>query len=194
MSGKNDMLFLNKLLTTSDNSINSRYWDIVKHKITQQEVLWYSTVTVVSTWQDELVSCREVIYCWCRCRFVNCYNTQNLSMPLFPNTECRTTPTLFCNHYYYELFIKPGECADTLANPCCIFAEVRNYSDLQCCPMSNLCRPMFEIFVSQYIEIYMGYIPPFLSKAKGLDCPSPLQITLYPNITDLIMPPLDMQY
>ena len=34
--------------------INSRYWDIVKHKISQQEVLWCLKVTVVSTWQDEM--------------------------------------------------------------------------------------------------------------------------------------------
>ena len=91
----------------------------------------------------------------------------NLSMPLFSYTECRTSPILFCNHYYYELFIKPGESADTFVNPCCIFAEVRNYSDLQCFPMSNFCRPMFEIFVSQYIEIYMGYIPPSYQRPRG---------------------------
>ena len=65
--------------------------------------------------------------------------------------------------------MKPGGYAATFfANPSCIIAEVRNYSDLQCCPMSNLCRPMLEIFVSQYIEIYMGYIALFLSTARAL--------------------------
>ena len=64
--------------------------------------------------------------------------------------------------------MKPGECAATIfADPSCIIAEVRNYSDPQCCPMSTLCRPMFEIFVSQYIEIYMGYIPPSYQRPRG---------------------------
>ena len=65
--------------------------------------------------------------------------------------------------------MKPEECAATIfADPICIIAEVRNYSDPQYCPMSNLCRPMLEIFVSQYIEIYMGYIALFLSTALAL--------------------------
>ena len=63
--------------------------------------------------------------------------------------------------------MKPGECAATFANPSCIIAEVRNYSDLQCFPISNPCRPLFEIFVSQYIKIYMGYIPPSYQRPRG---------------------------
>ena len=64
--------------------------------------------------------------------------------------------------------MKPGECAATIfADPSCIIAEVRNYSDPQCCPMSTLCRPMFEIFVSQYIEICMEYIPPSYQRPRG---------------------------
>ena len=89
--------------------------------------------------------------------------------------------------------MKPGECAATiLADPICVIAEVRNYSDPQYCPMSNLCRPMLEIFVSRYIEIYMGYIDPFPIEGQGARLPEPPANHTSPNITDLIMPPLDM--
>ena len=174
------MFFLNGMLITSNNSIDSRYWDIAKHKILQQEVLWYSTVTVVSTWQDELVSCWEAIYCWCRCQFVNCYHTPNLSMPLYSYTECRTLPILFCNHYYYELFMKPGECAATFANPSCIIAEVLKLLWPSMFSLEqSLQTYVWNFRVSIYWYTY-GIYPPFPSKAKGLDYPSTLQFTLLP--------------
>ena len=194
MSGKNDMFFLNGMLITSNNSIDSRYWDIAKHKILQQEVLWYSTVTVLSTWQDELVSCAEAIYCWCRCWFMNFYHTQNLSIPLFPYTKCRISPELFCNH-----------CITIINCP-----WNRESAPLQFLPIQAVLLPRFEIiltlnvvpwalfadlclkFSCLNILRYVWNISPLPIKGQGARLPKPSANHTSPNITDIAMPPLNM--
>ena len=163
---------------------------------------------MVSTWQDELVSCWDAIYCWCRCQFVNCYHTLNLSMPLFSYTECRKSPLLFCNHYFYELFNLAGWACVLFCNQLTIALLLLIVHETGRVCRYNFCRSklyycrgltifwpsmfsheqslqtsVWNFRVSIYWYIYgniYGIYPPFLSKAKGLDYPSPLQITLLP--------------